>query len=298
MANVSGYSVRIKGKYLFTVKPSSCFLILFLTLLAIFMALPIIYLTVTAFKPIDELYLFPPTFFTRRPSLSNFKSLFNSLNVSDVPFLRYVFNSLFVTVLNVIAAVIVCSLGAFGMVKQRPVGSELIFSVILAALMFPAAVTQIPNYLIVKSMGMLESYASLVVPKIAVAFNFFLMKQFMEQLPDAYLEAARVDGAGELKIYWKIIMPMMTPAWATLIVFSFITNWNDYLSPLLYITNSPELKTLPLAVQMIAGGTGAAAITTAGAVAAATFCMTVPVIAIYLLMQRNVLNTMAYSGIK
>lgn len=298
MANVSGYSVRIKGKYLFTVKPSSCFLILFLTLLAIFMALPIIYLTVTAFKPIDELYLFPPTFFTRRPSLSNFKSLLNSLNVSDVPFLRYVFNSLLVTVLNVIAAVIVCSLGAFGMVKQRPVGSELIFSVILAALMFPAAVTQIPNYLIVKSMGMLESYASLVVPKIAVAFNFFLMKQFMEQLPDAYLEAARIDGAGELKIYWKIIMPMMKPAWATLIVFSFITNWNDYLSPLLYITNSPELKTLPLAVQMIAGGTGAAAITTAGAVAAATFCMTVPVIAIYLLMQRNVLNTMAYSGIK
>ncbi len=298
MANVSGYSVRIRGKYLFTVKPSSCLLVFFLTLLAVFMALPIVYLTVTAFKPIDELYLFPPTFFTRRPSLSNFKSLLNSLNVSDVPFLRYAFNSLFVTVLNVLGAVIVCSLGAFGMVKQRPFGSGFLFSVIIAALMFPAAVTQIPNYLIVKSFGMLESYASLIVPKIAVAFNFFLMKQFMEQIPDTYLEAARLDGAGELKIYWKIIMPMMKPAWATLIVFSFISNWNDYLSPLLYITNSPELKTLPLAVQMIAGGTGAAAITTAGAVAAATFCMTVPVIAVYLIMQRNVLNTMAYSGIK
>lgn len=298
MANVSGYSVRIKGKYLFTVKPSSCFLVLFLLLLVAFMALPLVYLTVTAFKPIDELYLFPPTFFTKRPSLNNFKSLLSSLNVSDVPFIRYIFNSVFVTILNVVGAIFICSLGAFGLVKQKPVGSNLIFSVVLAALMFPAAVTQIPNYLIVKSLGMLETYASLIVPKFAVAFNFFLMKQFMEQLPDAYLEAARLDGANELRIYWKIIMPMIKPAWATLIVFSFISNWNDYLSPLLYITNSPELKTLPLAVQMIAGGTGAAAITTAGSVAAATFCMTLPVIIVYLAMQRKVLATMAYSGIK
>lgn len=298
MANVSGHSVRIKGKYLFTVKPATCFLILFLILLAVFMSLPIVYIIVTAFKPIDELYLFPPTFFTRRPSMSNFKSLFSSLNVSDVPFLRYAYNSLLVTVLNVVGAVLICSLGAFGMVMQRPVGSNLIFSIILAALMFPAAVTQIPNYLIVKSLGMLESYASLIVPKLAVAFNFFLIKQFMEQIPDAYLEAARLDGASELKIYWKIVMPMTKPAWATLIVFSFISNWNDYLSPLLYITNSPELKTLPLAVQMIAGGTGAAAITTAGAVAASTFIMTLPTIIVYLFAQRNVLSTMAYSGIK
>lgn len=298
MANVSGYSVRFRGKYLFTVKPASCFLVLFLLLLVAFMSLPLVYLTVTAFKPIDELYLFPPTFFTRRPSLSNFKSLLNSLNVSDVPFIRYIFNSVLVTVLNVIGAILVCSLGAFGLVKQKPVGSNLIFSIVLAALMFPTAVTQIPNYLIVKSLGMLETYASLVVPKLAVAFNFFLMKQFIEQLPDAYLEAARLDGASEFHIYWKIIMPMIKPAWATLIVFSFISNWNDYLSPLLYITNSPELKTLPLAVQMIAGGTGAAAITTAGSVAAATFCMTLPVIIVYLAMQRKVLATMAYSGIK
>lgn len=298
MANVSGYSVRFRGKYLFTVKPASCFLVLFLLLLVAFMSLPLVYLTVTAFKPIDELYLFPPTFFTRRPSLSNFKSLLNSLNVSDVPFIRYIFNSVLVTVLNVIGAILVCSLGAFGLVKQKPVGSNLIFSIVLAALMFPTAVTQIPNYLIVKSLGILETYASLVVPKLAVAFNFFLMKQFIEQLPDAYLEAARLDGASEFRIYWKIIMPMIKPAWATLIVFSFISNWNDYLSPLLYITNSPELKTLPLAVQMIAGGTGAAAITTAGSVAAATFCMTLPVIIVYLAMQRKVLATMAYSGIK
>ena len=162
--------------------------------------------------------------------------------------------------------------------------------------MFPASVTQIPSYLVVKELGLLNSYAALIVTKIAVAFNFFLMKQFIEQIPNAYLEAARMDGAGEIYIYWKIILPMMKPACATLIVFSFISSWNDYMGPLIY-TSKATLKTLPLAVQMISG-TGAAAITTAGAVAAATFVMTMPVIIVYLLMQSQVLSTMAHSGIK
>ena len=295
MANVSGYSVRFRGKHLFTVKPSSIILIVFLTLLVAFTALPLVYLVVTAFKPIDELYLFPPTFFTSRPTLSNFKSLLNSLGNSEVPFVRYIFNSVFTTLATVFLTVFVCSLAAFGLVKQKPRGADLIFALILMALMFPGTVTQIPNYLIIKKLGLLNNYLSLIVPKVAV--NFFLVKQFMEQIPDAYMEAARLDGAGEMRIYWKIIMPMMKPAWATLIVFSFISNWNDYTSALLYITNS-SLKTLPLAVQMIAGGTGAAALTTAGSVAASTFVMTLPVIIVYLMMQKKVLTTMAYSGIK
>ena len=297
MANVSGYSVRFRGKHLFTVKPSSIILIVFLTLLVAFTALPLVYLVVTAFKPIDELYLFPPTFFTSRPTLSNFKSLLNSLGNSEVPFVRYIFNSVFTTLATVFLTVFVCSLESFGLVKQKPRGADLIFALILMALMFPGTVTQIPNYLIIKKLGLLNNYLSLIVPKVAVAFNFFLVKQFMEQIPDAYMEAARLDGAGEMRIYWKIIMPMMKPAWATLIVFSFISNWNDYTSALLYITNS-SLKTLPLAVQMIAGGTGAAALTTAGSVAASTFVMTLPVIIVYLMMQKKVLSTMAYSGIK
>lgn len=297
LANVSGHSVRFRGKYLFTIKPASIILIAVLTLLVVFTALPLVYLVVTAFKPIDELYLFPPTFFTSRPTLGNFKSLLNSLGNSEVPFVRYIFNSVFTTVATVFLTVFVCSLAAFGLVKQKPRGADLIFALILMALMFPGTVTQIPNYLIIKKLGLLNNYWALIVPKIAVAFNFFLVKQFMEQIPDAYMEAARLDGAGEMYIYWKIIMPMMKPAWATLIVFSFISNWNDYTSALLYITDA-SLKTLPLAVQMIAGGTGAAALTTAGSVAASTFVMTLPVIIVYLVMQSKVLTTMAYSGIK
>ena len=296
MSTVSGRSVRFRGKYLFSVNASKITLFVFLIIMVCFTALPLVYLVVTAFKPIDELYLFPPTFFTKRPSFSNFKDLFNCLSNSEVPFLRYVFNSLFITVLSVGASVIVSTLGAYGLVKQNPKGGNIIFSIILAALMFPQSVTQIPSYLVVKELGLLNSYAALIVTKIAVAFNFFLMKQFMEQIPNAYLEAARMDGAGEIYIYRKIIMPMMKPACATLIVFSFISSWNDYMGPLIY-TSKATLKTLPLAVQMISG-TGAAAITTAGAVAAATFVMTMPVIIVYLFMQSQVLSTMAHSGIK
>ena len=294
---VSGRGVRFKGKYLFSLSAPKIICFIFLFAMVCFTALPLVYVTVTAFKPIDELYLFPPTFFTRRPSFNNFKSLLSSLSGSEVPFLRYVFNSLFVTVISVTISVFISTLGAYGLVKQRPRGGNVIFAFILAALMFPGSVTQIPSYLVVKELGLLNSYGALIITKVAVAFNFFLMKQFMEQIPDAYLEAARIDAAGEFYIYAKIIMPMMKPACATLIVFSFISSWNDYLGPLIY-TSKATLKTLPLAVQMISGGTGAAAITTAGSVAASTFVMTLPVIIVYLIMQSKVLSTMVYSGIK
>lgn len=297
MAMVEGKSIRFRGKYLFSISGPRTVLFIVLFAMVCFTALPLVYVTVTAFKPIDELYLFPPTFFTERPTGANFKALLTSLSGSEVPFLRYVFNSLFITVVAVGFSVIASTLGAYGLVKQRPKGSDFIFSLILAALMFPGSVTQIPSYLVVKEMGLLNTYGALIITKVAVAFNFFLMKQFMEQIPDAYLEAARIDGAGEFYIYGKIVMPMMKPACATLIVFSFISSWNDYMGPLIY-TSKATLKTLPLAVQMISGGTGAAAITTAGAVAASTFVMTIPVIVVYLIMQNQVLSTMAHSGIK
>ena len=297
MANVRGITFRFRGKYLFSIQPSTALLFIFLLMLVVFTSLPLVYLVVTAFKPIDELYLYPPTFFTRRPTFENFKDLLTSLQGSEVPFIRYFFNSFFTTITSVFLSLVICTLGAYGLVKQRPRGANIIFAFILAALMFPGTVTAIPNYIIIKELGMLDSYWALIIPKVAVAFNFFLMKQFMEQIPDAYIEAARIDGASEVYIYWKIIMPMMKPAWATLIVFSFISSWNDYSSSLMYLTK-PELKTLPLAIQLISGGTGAAALTTAGAVAAASFVMTLPVIIVYLIMQGQVLTTMAHSGIK
>lgn len=297
MATVSGHTLRIAGRKIITIKPAKCVLFIILLAFVCFTALPLVYMVSQALKPLDELYLFPPTFFTSKPTLNNLESLFSSLDSSAVTFTRYIFNSLFTAGVTVFFTVIVCCMAAYGLVKHKPDGSNIIFSLILAALMFSTHVTQIPNYIIVEKLGLIDSYLSLILPKIAVAYNMFLVKQFIEQMPDAYIEAARIDGASETKIFWRIVMPYLKPAWATLVVFSFVSNWNDYFSPLVYITRD-EMKTLPLAVQTIAGGPGAAALSTAGTMAAATLVMTLQVIIVYTAMQGKVLSTMAYSGIK
>lgn len=297
MAAVKGFSVRFRGKHLFFINIPQILLYVFLGLFVCFTALPLIYVISTAFKPMDELFLYPPRFFVRNPTMSNFGDLFAALDNTSVPFSRAIFNSLFTSAVTVVLTVIVSAMAAYGMVKHHPRGSNLIFNLILVALMFSPHVTQIPNYMIVKNLGLINTYWALILPKIAMAFNMFLVKQFLEQMPDAYLEAARLDGANEWQLFWKIVMPYVRPAWATLVVFSFVGNWNDYFSPLVF-TNSDAMKTLPLAIQSIAGGPGAASLATAGSMAASTFIMTLPTVLIYTLMQSKVLSTMSYSGIK
>ncbi len=277
--------------------PGRICLYVIMTALVAFMVLPLIYMISTAFKPMEELFLYPPRFFVKRPVLTNFQNLFGALSSSSVPFSRYVLNSLFTTVVTVLLTVLVSSAGAYGLVKLKPRGSGFIMAVVIAALMFSSQVTAIPAYMVVSGMGLINSYAALILPKIAVAFNFFLMKQFMEQVPDALLEAARIDGAGEGRIFFSLVMPVVKPAYATLIVFSFISSWNDYFSALIY-TNKNAMKTLPLALQTISGGAGASSLSTAGAAAAASLVMVLPVVIVFMIMQSRVIETMAYSGIK
>lgn len=270
------------GRYIFIVLP------------LIFTTLPLIYVISTAFKPINEILLFPPTFFVRNPTLNNFSDLMSSLNSTTVPFLRNIFNSLLVSGVTVFTTIIVCSMGAYALSKHKVVFGSFWFALIIAALMFSSHVTTIPSYLVVEKLGLINTYSSLILPKIAVAYNLFLMKQFCDQIPTALLEAVKIDGGGEFYIYTNIVMPQLRPAWATLAVFSFVAIWNDYFSPLIYITDD-ALKTIPLALQSI-GESGSLA--RAGAVAAATFIMTLPTIFIFASMQKKVISTMAFSGIK
>lgn len=264
-------------------------------LLAVFCALPLVYLISTAFKPLNELYRFPPRFLVENPTFKNFSDLFLSLSSSAVPFSRYIFNSIIVTAITVFGTVFICSLGAFSMVKYRPPGSKALFGIILAALMFSPYVTQIPRYLVVNSMKLVNSYWALILPNLAVAYNFFLVKQFVEQFPNELLEAARIDGCGEFRLFFKIVMPFLSPAWATLVVYSFVSSWNDYFSALIYLNDSEKI-TLPLALNTISGGTNS--IGRAGAVAAATTVMALPTVILFVLMQRKVMETMVHSGIK
>ena len=265
--------------------------------LVAFTALPLVYLVSTAFKPLDELFLFPPRFFVKHPTTKNFSDLLQALGSSTVPFLRYAFNSIVVTTITVVLTVIVSSLGAYSLVKLKPPGAKAIFSVILMALMFSPHVTRIPSYLVINNLGLINTYASLILPNIAVAYNIFLIKQFLELYPDELIEAARIDGAREFFIFLKIVMPSLAPAWSTLVVFSFVSSWNDAFSPLIYIT-SQQMKTLPVALSTISGGAAGMSVGRAGAVAAATFLMTIPTVIVYTIMQGRVMETMQYSGIK
>ncbi len=274
---------------------SRIFLYIVLLALTAFMALPLIYMIVTAFKPVSELFVFPPKFFTKNPTLQNFSELLLAVDGTSVPFSRYVFNSLLVTVLTVVAAVVVCSLASFAMTKMRLPFKNAIFYIITAALMFSPPVAQLSNFISISNMGMLNTYFALILPKVSGAMFFFLLKQNMEQLPDAIIEAAKVDGCGYMRIFVKIIMPLSGPVIATVVVLAFVASWNDFTSPMMYI-NQEALKTLPLALQSLQGGAGQVA--RSGAMAAATFLTTVPTITVFLFSQSKMIKTMAHSGIK
>lgn len=261
-----------------------------------FTALPLVYMVSTAFKPLDELFLFPPRFFVMKPTMRNFTELIGAMESSTVPFTRYFFNSFITSVASVIGTVVVCSMAAYSLTKMKMPYKNTIFNIIVATLMFSPPVTQISNYLLINKLGMINTYWALIVPKLAGSMYFFLLKQnFDSILPNQILEAARIDGANEWQSFIKVAMPIMKPATSTVVVFSFVANWNDYFGPLVYI-NKQAFKTLPLALQMLQGGLGQVA--RQGAFAAATLLTTAPTIIVFLIMQSRVIKTMAHAGIK
>ena len=230
------------------------------------------------------------------PTMDNFYDLLLVTGSSVVPFSRYIFNSVVVTVATVFFGTIFAAMAAYPLSKHRsmPFGKH-IFMMIIMALMFAPVVLQIPQYMIVTGMGLMNTYWALIIPGLAGPTFLFLTKQFLDQIPDALLEAARIDGASEWTSFWKIIMPMLKPALSAVVLFSFIQTWNDAGGAMLY-TTSESMKTLPLALSTISGGAGVVA--QVGAGAAAAFLTIIPTILVFIITQRMVLETMAHSGIK
>ena len=277
------------------IKPSRVVLYTFIIAMVAFTALPLWYMIIQAFKPLEELFVYPPRFYVKNPTLNNFSELLGAINTSTVPFTRYFFNSLLVTVITVLASLFVSSLATFSMTKMKLPYKNAIFNFIVAAMAFSAPASQVTSYLIVNGMGMMNTYWALIIPKVASASFFFLMKQNMETIPDALVESARLDGCNSFKIYWRIIMPLSVPVLSTVMVFAFVASWNDSYSPMIYI-NKDVLKTLPLALSMLQGGAGQVA--RAGAMAAASLLTTAPTIIVFTACQSKVTKTMAHSGIK
>lgn len=262
-----------------------------LLVFGVFFALPLVYAISSAFKPMDEIFIFPPRFFVRNPTSTNFQDLLILMQQSWVPFTRYIFNTVFITIVGTIGHVLIASLAAFALAKHKFPGKNLLFSIVILSLMFSAYVTAIPSYLIMSGLGWIDTYLAIIVPNLGYSLGLFLMKQFMEQIPDSLLEAARIDGAGEFRVFWTIAMPSVKPAWLTLIIFVFQNLWNATGGTYIY---SEELKTLPYALQQIQiGGIARAGVSAA----AALVMMSVPIV-LFILAQSNVIITMSTAGIK
>ncbi|MFC5989194.1 carbohydrate ABC transporter permease [Marinicrinis lubricantis] len=269
----------------------SFMLFLLLALFGSFMALPLIYTINNAFKPLDELFIFPPRFFVNNPTMDNFYDLMSLMGNSWVPFSRYIANSLLITVVGTLGHILLASAAAYPLAKYRFPGSKALFSIVVLSLMFSPHVTSIPNYMVMSWLGWINTHASIIVPSLAFPLGLFLMKQFMEQIPDALLEAAKIDGASEYRVFWSIVMPNVKPAWLTLMVLQFPALWGTDGGSFIY---SENLKTLHYALGQIAQG----GIARAGVAAAVSLILMIVPITLFIISQSSVMQTMATSGMK
>ena len=266
------------------------FSILFLA--GAFTILPLIYCVVTSFKPLDELLIFPPQFFVRRPTLSNYLELPALLGKIQVPVSRYLFNSLFVTLAGTFLHIIAASLAAFTFSKSKIKGRKIYFMIIQIMLLYNSITLSVPQYLIFTKLKMIDTYWVYILPAIPSATGCFLMKQYIDvSVPDALLEAARIDGAGVLKMYYRIVMPILKPAWMTILLLSFQSMWTIIPSGTIF---SEQLKTLPQVMNSISAG----GIARSGSAMAVTVILMIPPILVFLVTQSNVMETMSTSGIK
>ena len=263
-----------------------------LTILGVFMFLPMVYAVSQAFKPLDELWMYPPRFFVRQPTLKNFSDLFTLMNDSWVPFSRYIFNTVFTSVMGTFGHLFIASMCAYALAKIKFPGGKFVFKTIRSSLMFSSTVGGITSFMIMTALHLVDSYLAIIIPAWGATLGLYLMKQHMDStVPDTVLESARLDGASEIRTYWTIAMPMVKPAWLTLIILSFQGLWNQGSSIYIY---SEQLKSINYAIgQIMAGGIKRAGASSASGV----LMMTVP-IAVFVISQSNIIETMGSSGMK
>lgn len=265
--------------------------IIFLLIFGVFMILPLYYMVVSALKPTSELFYFPPKFYVIKPTLRNFLTLIKLQAQSDVPFERYLFNSVFVTVVSTVGYVLLASMAAYALSKHKfPLKNAITKSVVFAILFRPE-VTSVPLYILMVRAHIIDNYWALILPAMSGSFGVFLLQQFLDNVPNEMIEAARIDGASEFVIYRKLIMPMLKPAWMTVVIFTFISIWNTTAAQFIY---SEDMKMLPAMLSSLS----TAGITRAGVAAAVGVLMMFPSVVIFLLSQNSIVETMAHSGLK
>ena len=244
---------------------------------ALVMIIPYYWMVISSIKPPEELHHYPPQFLVHHPTLKPYIDLFTLL-----PMARSLLNSVFVASMVTISNMLFCSLAGYAFAKLRFPARDGIFLTLLFSLMIPWQVNLIPGFLIIKQLGWLDSYWALIIPKLALPFGIFLCRQYIMSIPDAFIEAARIDGCTELGIYRRVILPLITPALATLAIFTFLAQWNDFVWPLIVI-QSGDMRTVPLIIQVLNGQFGS----NFAMIMAGALVVTLPMLIIFLLFQRQ-----------
>ena len=263
-----------------------------LAILGAFMFLPMLYVVLNSLKPMDEFWIFPPRFYVVRPTLENYRNLFSLMGDSTVPFSRHIFNTVFTSVVGTFGNLMLSSMAAYALAKIPFPGHGWMFKLIRTALMFTSTVTGIANFITMSLLGWVDTYLAIIVPAFASPLGLYLMKQFMDSNVSAeVLESSRLDGASEFKTFWLIAMPMVKPAWLTLIIYCFKDLWNQGASIYIY---SEQLKSLNYAISQITAG----GVARAGASAAASVIMMAVPIIVFVISQSNIIETMGSSGMK
>lgn len=267
------------------------FLMALLLLFGVFSAYPLIMTISNAFKPLDELFRFPPTLLPRNITFDNFRDLSELMENSWVPFTRYFFNTIFITLMGTVGHVIIASAAAYPLAKYKFPGKTLFFSLVVYSLMFSPHVTATPNYIIISRIGLIDTHWAIILPAIASSLGLYLMKQFMTQIPDDLIESAKIDGASEYRIFWQIVMPLVKPAWLTLVILLFQRLWTTDGGSFIF---SEELKPVSYALRQIAQGS----IERAGTIAAVAFVMMIVPVTFFMLSQSRIVETFSHSGMK
>ncbi len=262
-----------------------------LLLFGFFSAFPLIMTTSNAFKSLDELFLFPPRLFPRNITFDNFRDLSELMSNSWIPFSRYFFNTILITTLGTAGHVLIASMCAYPLAKYKFPGRGLIFTLVVYSLMFAPQVTATPNYIIISQIGIIDTPFAIILPAIASSLGLYLMKQFMQQIPDELIESAKIDGASEYRIFFQIVMPLVKPAWLTLIILLFQRLWTTDGGSFIF---SEELKPVSYALRQIAQGT----IERAGTIAAVSFVMMLVPVTFFIISQSKIVETFSHSGMK
>ncbi len=266
-------------------------LVIVLGAFGLFSLYPLVYIIVSAFKPMSEVFIFPPKLVVENPTLNNFFDLGAIIEGFDIPFSRYAFNTLLITGLGTFGTVMLGSMAAFPLAKYEFPGSKFMSQLIVYSLMFSGSVTAIPNYFIMSSIGLIDTYWAVILPAVGGTLGLYLMKNFMVQIPDELLEAAKIDGASEMKTFFGTVMPLCKPAWITLIILSFQSMWGTTGGTFIY---SEELKPLSYVLsQIVSSG-----ISRTGVSSAVSLIMLLVPVSVFVISQSNVIETMATSGMK